>query len=82
MRSRQPTQRFVLIGFDLADADRLTAQIVSESNNYLSSSRVITRSKGNRDVKTRSALSKKKIYLEDVSSEEFETAAYKRLGLY
>ena len=75
------TQRFMLIGFDLADADRLTASVVSESNNYLTNSRVITRSKGNRDVKTRSALSRKKIYLEDVSSEEFEIAAYKRLGL-
>lgn len=76
------TQRFMLIGFDLADADRLTAQVVSESNNYLSNSRVITRSKGNRDVKTRSVLSRTKIYLEDVSSEDFEIAAYKRLGLY
>jgi hypothetical protein len=75
------TRRFMLIGFDLADADRLTAQVISESNNYLTNSRVITRSKGNRDVKTRSALSKKKFYLEDVSSEEFEIAAYKRLGL-
>lgn len=76
------TQRFILIGFDLADADRMTAQVVSESNNYLTNSRVITRSKGNRDIKTKSALSKKKFYLEDVSSEEFEVASYKRLGLY
>jgi hypothetical protein len=76
------TQRFILIGFDLADADRLTAQVVSESNNYLTNSRVITRSKGSRDVKTRTVLSKKKIYLEDVSSEDFEIASYKRLGLY
>ena len=76
------TRRFILIGFDLADADRLTATVVTESNNYLTNSRVITRSKGNRDVKTRTALSKKKIYLEDVSAEEFEVASYKRLGLY
>lgn len=81
-RFDRATQRFVLIGFDLADADRLTAQVVSESNNYLTNSRVTTRSKGHRDVKTRSALPRKKIYLEDVSSEEFEVAAYKRLGLY
>jgi hypothetical protein len=74
-------QRFMLIGFDLADADRLTASVVSESNNYLTNSRVITRSKGDRDVKTRSVLPRKKFYLEDVSSEEFEIAAYKRLGL-
>ena len=81
-RFEPATQRFLLIGFDLADADRLTAQVVSESNNYLTNSRVIRRSKGNRDIKTKSALSKKKFYLEDVSSEEFEVASYKRLGLY
>ena len=81
-RFEPATQRFMLIGFDLADADRLTAQVVSESNNYLTNSRVITRSKGKRDIKTKSGLSKKKFYLEDVSSEEFEIASYKRLGLY
>jgi len=75
------TQRFLLIGFDLADADRLTATVVSESNNYMTNSRVITRSKGGRDVKTKSGLSRHKFYLEDVSAEEFEAAAYKRLGL-
>ena len=80
-RFEAATQRFRLIGFELADADRLTAQVVSESNNYLTNSRVITRSRGNRDIKTKSALSRHKFYLEDVSSEEFEIAAYKRLGL-
>lgn len=81
-RFEPATERFRLIGFDLADADRLTAQVMSESNNYLTNSRVTTRSKGNRDIKTKSGLSKHKFYLEDVSNEEFETAAYKRLGLY
>lgn len=76
------TQRFVLIGFDLADADRATAQVVSESNNYLTGVRETTRSKGNRDVKSRTTFAKNKTFLESVSSEEFETAAYKRLGLY
>ena len=80
-RFDQATQRFMLIGFDLADADRLTASVVSESNNYLTNSRVVTRSKGGRDVKTKSALSRTRFYLEDVSSEDFEVAAYKRLGL-
>jgi hypothetical protein len=80
-RFEPATQRFMLIGFDLADADRLTAQVVSESSNYLTNSRVVTRSKGDRDVKTKSGLSKHKFYLEDVSSEEFEIAAYKRLKL-
>ena len=81
-RFEPATQRFRLIGFELADADRMTAQVVSESNNYLTNSRVITRSKGNRDIKTKSALSRTKFYLEDVSAEEFEIASYNRLGLY
>ena len=80
-RFEPDTGRFRLIGFDLADADRMTAQVVSESNNYLTNSRVETRSKGDRDVKTKSGLSRQKFYLEDVSSEEFEAAAYKRLKL-
>lgn len=74
------TQRFVLIGFDIANADRLTANVVSESSNYLTGARVVTRDKGDREVKRRSTFPKKKIYLEEVSAEEFETAAYKRLG--
>lgn len=76
------TARFVLIGFDLADADRATANVVSESNNYVTGVRETTRGKGNRDVKSRTTFPKKKIFLEDVSGEDFETAAYKRLGLY
>lgn len=80
-RFESATGRFRLIGFELADADRLTANVVSESSNYLTNSRVITRSKGDRDVKTKSGLSRHKFYLEDVSSEDFEEAAYKRLGL-
>ena len=75
------TERFILIGFDLTDADRATAGVVSESSNYLTGVRVITRSKGDRDVKTRSTFAKKKVYLEDVSAEDFELAAYKRLGM-
>ena len=76
------TQKFALIGFDLADANRATAQVVTESNNYLTGVRETTRSKGNRDVKSRTTFAKNKTFLEDVSSEEFEVAAYKRLGLY
>jgi hypothetical protein len=80
-RFEPATQRFMLIGFDFADADRLTAQVVSESSNYLTNSRVVTRSKGDRDIKTKSGMSRHKFYLEDVSHEEFEAAAYKRLKL-
>jgi hypothetical protein len=75
------TRQFVLIGFDYADADRLTASVISESTNYLTGVRVTTRGKGNRDVKTRTVIPKKKISIEDVDYEKFEEDAGKRLGL-
>lgn len=75
-------QQFVLIGFDYADADRLTAKVISESINYVTGVRIVSRSKRNRDVKTRSRIPAKKTSIEDVDSEKFEEAAVKRLGLY
>ena len=75
------SQQFILIGFDYADADRATANVVSESTNYLTGVRIVTRSKGNRDVKSRSTIPVKKVSIEQVDSEKFEEAAVKRLGL-
>ncbi len=80
-RYDQATKQFVLIGFDYVDADRLTANVMSESTNYLTGVRVTTRGKGNRDVKTRTLIPKKKISIEDVDYEKFEDGATKRLGL-
>ncbi len=73
--------KFLLIGFDLADADRLSAQTVTESTNYLTGIRVATRSKGKRDITTRSPIAKTKIYFEGVDGDKLETAAYQRLKL-
>jgi hypothetical protein len=73
--------QFILTGFDYADADRATASVVSESTNYLTGVRIVTRGKGNRDVKSRSTIPVKKVSLEEVDSEKFEAAAAKRLGL-
>lgn len=75
------SQQFILIGFDYADADRATANAVSESTNYLTGVRIVARGKGNRDVKSRSTIPVKKISIEQVDSEKFEEAAAKRLGL-
>ena len=74
-------KQFVLIGFDYTDADRLTANVMSESTNYLTGVRITTRGKGSRDIKTRTAIPRKQISIEDVDYEEFEDAASKRLGL-
>ena len=75
-------KQFVLIGFDYADADRLTANVMSESTNYLTGVRITTRGKGNRDVKTRTVIPQKKISIEDVDYEKFEEGASKRLGTH
>ncbi len=75
------TKKFVLIGFDYADADRLTANVVSESTNYVTGVRITTRGKGNRDTKTRTTVPRKKTVLDDVDYEKMEEAAVKRLGL-
>jgi hypothetical protein len=75
------TERFVLIGFDFTNADRATANTVTESTNYLTGVRAVTRGKGERDVTTRSTISKKKIFLEEVNADDFEAAAVKRLRL-
>ena len=75
------TQRFILIGFDYATADRLTANTVTESINYLTGARVVQRGKGNRDTTSRTTVPKKKIFLENVDAYKFEEAADKRLGL-
>jgi hypothetical protein len=74
-------RQFILIGFDYAEADRLTAQVVSESTNYVTGVRIVTRSKGNRDIKSSSKIPLQKISIEQVDSEKFEEAAVKRLGL-
>lgn len=76
-----PSQQFILIGFDYADADRATANVISESTNYLTGVRIVTRSKGSRDVKSRSTIPVRKTSIEQVDSEKFEEAAAKRLGL-
>ena len=80
-RYEQSTSKFLLIGFDLAETDRATASVTSESINYLTGAREEMRSKGEKDVKNRTAIPKRKIYLDDISAEEMETAAYKRLKL-
>ena len=80
-RYEPATGRFLLIGFELANADRATAQVVSESINYLTGVREETRSKGEKDIKSRSLIPKRRIYLDDISAEDMETAAYKRLKL-
>ena len=70
-------QRFILIGFDFADTDRLTGKDVSESTNYLTGVRRVTRGKAT----TSSTIPRKKIFIEDVDYEKFEEDAEKRLNL-
>jgi len=75
------TQNVVLIGFDYADSDRATAQVVTESTNYLTGVRKVSRDKGNRTVHSTTQIPRKKIFIDQVDSEKFEDAAAKRLHL-
>jgi len=71
------TQKFILIGFDFADADRLTGNDISESTNYLTGIRKVSRGKG----VTSSTIPRTKIFLDDVDYEKCEADAEKRLSL-
>ena len=75
------SQKFALIGFDFSDSDRVTGGVVSESTNYLTGTRVVSRSKGKRDVNTRTVIPRKPIYIEQVDSDKFEEDAVVRLKL-
>ena len=76
-RYEHETQRLMLIGFDFSDTDRLTGKDVSESTNYLTGVRRVTRGKAT----TSSTIPRKKIFIEDVDYEKFEEEAEKRLNL-
>ena len=80
-RYEPSTGKFLLIGFDLSNADRATAQVTSESINYLTGAREEMRSKGEKDIKARSVIPRQRIYLDEISADEMESAAYKRLKL-
>lgn len=80
-RYEPETGRFALIGFDYAYHDRLTAGAMTESTNYLTGVRETFRGKGRKDTKSRTTISRQKIYLENVDSEKFEEEVSKRLGV-
>ncbi len=80
-RYEADTGKLALIGFDLSDTDRLTGNTVSESTNYLTGVRIVTRGKGNKDTTSRTQIAKKRIYLDEIDGGEMETAAYQRLKL-
>jgi hypothetical protein len=75
------SDRFALIGFDIRSNDRLTAEAVTESTNYLTGVRVTYRGKRKSNQTPRKIGSAKKIYIEQVDNEAFEEAAAKRLGM-
>lgn len=77
-RFDEQPQMFILIGFDYSTRDRAEASVVSESINYLTGKRIATNSKGK---KTTTTVAKNRLSIEEVDSEEFESAAAKRLGV-
>jgi len=80
-RYEPASKKFGLIGFDINSNDRATGETVTESTNYLTGVRVVSRGKGNRVTPSRKIVSKEKIYIEDADSEQLEGKAVERLGL-
>ena len=80
-RYEPETKKFLLIGFDLANNDRVTGMVVTESTNYLTWVRIVTRGKGKKVTTSRTQIPKAQLYLEQIDNEEFETAALERLHL-
>ena len=72
--------KFLLIGFDYISNDRLQRNTVTESTNYLTGLRIVTRLT-RREAKSRTQIPKSKIYLEDIDNEKFEEDAVTRLHL-
>lgn len=74
-------QRIILIGFDYANADRGTAQDISESTNYLTGVRSVARNNGKRTLNSSTRIPRNKIFIDQIDSEKFDADATKRLGL-
>ena len=72
---------FVLIGFDYNDADRATGMNVSESTNYLTGVRIVTRGRGKKDSTSKTQVGRKRIFIGDLDSDKFEEEAAQRLHL-
>ncbi|HEY0006977.1 MAG TPA: hypothetical protein VGB17_19510 [Pyrinomonadaceae bacterium] len=66
-------KQLVLIGLDVVDRDRATAEVIAESTNYLTGLKVVKsyRAKG-RDLISRKRVSREKISIEQVDHESFE----------
>ncbi len=73
--------RFVLIGYDYVDNDRLTGDYWNESTNFATNARVLSTGKGKRTSTKRSVIKPTKIYIDDANGEEIESQALHRLGL-
>jgi hypothetical protein len=73
--------RFVLIGYDFVDYDRLDGSGSDESTNYVTNRRVTKTTKGRRSSTKRSVIKPTTVYLEDADGDEIEGQALERLGL-
>ncbi|MFZ2445716.1 MAG: hypothetical protein WAW37_05120 [Syntrophobacteraceae bacterium] len=80
-RYEPATGKFALLGFDFTSSDRATGKEASESTNYLTGMRVVTRKDGKKDTTSRQSISREKVYIEQVDAEKFDAAAVKRLHL-
>ena len=74
-------QKFALIGGDFESRDRLTGDAASESTNYLTGVRLVTRERKGKVTTTTTNVPKDQIDLEQFDSDQYEEDAVMRLGL-
>ncbi|HTH51323.1 MAG TPA: hypothetical protein VL501_05290 [Pyrinomonadaceae bacterium] len=73
--------KFLLIGYDYTDNDRLTGAWTTESTNYSTNVRITKTGKGKRSTTKRTTIKPTKVYLEDANGDDIEYQALHRLGL-
>lgn len=79
-RLEKETGRFLLIGFDYAESDRLDGSSVTESTNYVTGTRITTFIKRRKPATKKTQIAKTKMYIDDVDYEELEGQASERVG--
>jgi hypothetical protein len=80
-RYEPDSKRFVLIGLDYDNFDRVTGEKISESTNFLTQTRIATRAKNKKSATSKTGVPKQKISLEQADSERLEAEIAARFGM-
>ncbi|MCE5336046.1 MAG: hypothetical protein LLG06_15805 [Desulfobacteraceae bacterium] len=80
-RHEPESGKFLLIGFDFSEHDRLDDSEISESTNYLTGVRIVTQTKGKKKTSRQKSVPTEKIDIEQIDYDQFAASTVERLGL-